>query len=110
MYGGAPATAHERLGKMMDKLIGAAPNALLVFTTIVPLPFQNGAYEDETMTFNSHVQALVKERADKGSHIIFLDQFAGFPENELGDQIHPNKAGYERMGAKFYGAIKSYLP
>lgn len=109
MYGNAPATAHERLGKMMDKLLKEAPDALLVFTTLVPLTFMNNAYADETMTFNSHVEGLVKERADKGAHIIFVDQFTGFMNSELGDMIHPNKAGYDRMATKFYGAIKGYL-
>lgn len=106
MYGMAPDTADVRLGNLMDKLIAQAPDALLVFSTIVPFPQQ----EQRTMTFNSKVEGMVDERAEEGAHIIFVDQFAGFPEEELGDGVHPNKAGYARMGAKWYDAIKTYLP
>jgi lysophospholipase L1-like esterase len=90
----------------MDKLIAQAPDALLVFSNIIPFPQEAQA----TMTFNSKVKGLVDERAAEGAHILFVDQFADFPTGELGDGVHPNKAGYARMGAKWYDVIKPYLP
>ena len=47
---------------------------------------------------------------DAGENVLFVDQFAGFPESELGDGVHPNQAGYERMAGKWWEAIESYLP
>src|SRR6187402_344757 len=99
-------TADARLGNLLDKLIAQAPDALLVISTIIPYPAQ----AQRVMTFNSTVEGMVDERAADGAHMIFVDQFAGFPAEELGDGIHPNKTGYARMGAKWYDTIKSYLP
>jgi lysophospholipase L1-like esterase len=51
----------------------------------------------------------VKSFADTGKHILFVDQFKGFPTSELGDGVHPNQAGYARMAGVWYEAIKGYL-
>lgn len=98
--------APMRLGALMDKLIDEAPDALLVFSNIIPFPQQ----AQRVMTFNSTVEGMVDERAAAGAHIIFVDQFTDFPTSELGDGVHPNKAGYDRMASKWYEAIESYLP
>jgi lysophospholipase L1-like esterase len=61
------------------------------------------------MTYNSAVPGVVKERADAGKHILFVEQFMGFPTSELGDGVHPNEAGYARMATAWYTAIAPYL-
>lgn len=105
-----PQFAPKRLGALMDKIIEVQPDALLVVSTIVPLTFQNGSYADEVNAYNDGVVVEVNARIDAGKHVLFVDQFDGFPNSELGDMVHPNQAGYERMGAKWYEAIKPYLP
>lgn len=90
----------------MDKLIEEAPDALIVVSTIIPLPFAASA----VASFNAEIEPMVEARASQGAHILFVDQFEGFPEGELGDGVHPNDTGYARMGAKWYQAIESYLP
>lgn len=105
-----PVSAPIRLGALMDKIIELQPESLLVVSTIVPLTFQMRTYVDEVDAYNEAVGAEVQARIDAGKHVLFVDQFEGFPESELGDMIHPNRAGYERMGEKWYAAIKDYLP
>jgi lysophospholipase L1-like esterase len=56
------------------------------------------------------VPGIVEERADQGKHVLFVDQFEGFPTNELADGVHPNPAGYSRMANAWYEAIEPYLP
>lgn len=97
--------AQGRLGALMDDLIAQAPDALIVVSNIIPLPFAANAVD----SFNAAVPGLVKERADAGAHILFVDQFTGFPESELGDNVHPNQAGYERMARAWFEAISPYL-
>lgn len=103
---GMPGGATDRLGDLMDKLIEEAPDALIVVSTIIPLPFAASA----VASFNAEIEPMVEARASQGAHILFVDQFEGFPEGELGDGVHPNDTGYARMGAKWYQAIESYLP
>jgi lysophospholipase L1-like esterase len=95
--------ADGRLGSLMDTLIAEAPDALLVVSNIIPF---NGSVQ----AFNATVPGMVEERASAGAHIIFVDQFEGFPNSELGDGVHPNQAGYARMAGKWFAAIEEYLP
>ncbi len=93
----------DRLGNLMDDLIENAPDALVVVSSIIP--FTGGE-----VSYNATIEPMVETRANAGAHIIFVDQHEGFPNSELGDGVHPNTEGYARMGAKWYGAIESYLP
>jgi hypothetical protein len=99
---GAPA----RLGTLIDGIIAAAPNALLVVSNIIPFPNAASAVN----TYNAAVPGVVQMKKDAGAHILFVDQFQGFPTNELQDGVHPNSAGYARMANKWWAAISSYLP
>lgn len=101
-----PSGATDRLGDLMDKLIDEAPDALIVFSNIIPFP-QSAS---NVTAFNMPIQGMVEERAAAGAHILFVDQFKDFPTSELGDGVHPNQAGYGRMAAKWYAAIEPYLP
>jgi lysophospholipase L1-like esterase len=98
--------ADSRLGDLMDELIQEAPDALIVVSNIIPLPFAASAVD----SFNATVPGMVQERASAGAHIIFADLFQGFPESELGDGVHPNEQGYDRMAQAWFEAISPYLP
>jgi lysophospholipase L1-like esterase len=100
-----PSGADTRLGMLMDQIISELPNALLVVSSIITYPPE----DDDVKAFNAKVPGLVMSRASAGKHVIFVDQYQGFPESELSDGIHPNNAGYDRMGTVWYNAIKSYL-
>ncbi len=101
-----PAGAAGRLDTLLDQIIEALPDSLLVVSTIIPFPGSAG----EVASYNSDVEVVVQARIDEGEHILLVDQFEGFPEGELADGVHPNEAGYARMAAKWYEAIVSYLP
>jgi lysophospholipase L1-like esterase len=104
MYQGANG-APDRLSALIDQILTDLPDALLVVSNIIPFPGQVGAVN----TFNSAVPGIVDARKNAGKHILFVDQFMGFPTSELGDGVHPNQAGYSRMAGKWYAAISSYL-
>lgn len=100
-----PDGASDRLGVLLDKLIDDAPDALLVVSNIIPLPFAAALVSE----FNATIPGLVQARAEAGAHVLFVDQFDGFPASELYDNVHPDEAGYNRMAAKWYSAIEPYL-
>jgi hypothetical protein len=101
----SPSGAPERLGTLIDGIVMAAPDALIVVSTIIPLSFGGSAVD----TYNDAIPAVVQKRIDAGKHILLIDQFTGFPTSELGDGVHPNQAGYSRMAGKWYEAISQYL-
>lgn len=101
-----PNGAPDRLGALIDKLIGALPDSLIAVAKIIPWPTNAGLVD----TYNAGLVSEVTERIDAGKHVILVDQFAGFPTNTLDDGIHPNAAGYEVMAAKWYESIGEYLP
>jgi lysophospholipase L1-like esterase len=97
------ANAPMRLGALLDKLIGAAPNALLVVATLTPLSSGNSGVQ----TYNAALPAVIKQRADAGKHVQLVDMFTGFPSSELADGVHPNQQGSARMAGVWYAAIGS---
>lgn len=105
------AEADKRLGTLIDHIIAKQPNALLVVSNIIPLNTNIGSINAiaEVPKYNAKIPAVLNSRIQAGKNIIFVDQYSGFPTSELGDKVHPNDAGYVRMGAKWYTAIKPYL-
>jgi lysophospholipase L1-like esterase len=97
--------APDRLGTLIDHILADAPDALLVVSNIIPLSAASSSVD----TFNKAVPGVIEKRASAGKHIVFVDQFKDFPTSELGDGVHPNQKGYDRMADKWYPAIKSYL-
>ncbi|HET9953785.1 MAG TPA: SGNH/GDSL hydrolase family protein [Polyangiaceae bacterium] len=100
-----PSGAPDRLSTLIDQIVMAAPEALLVVAKIIPFPQQSG----QVTTFNTGVGTVVDAKIKAGKHLILVDQFTGFPTSELGDGVHPNQAGYSRMAKVWYEAIKTYL-
>lgn len=97
--------APERLGKLLDLLIQNAPDALIVVATLTPLSFGG----DAVPGYNAAIPAQVDARRMSGRHVVLVDMFGGFPVSELGDGIHPNQQGYERMAGVWYDAIAGVL-
>ncbi len=97
--------APDRLEAIIDEILEALPNSLLVVSNIIPFPIAASA----TDTYNATIPGIVDERATAGKHIIFVDQNDGYPDGELGDNVHPTVNGYAYMGTVWYDAIKSYL-
>jgi hypothetical protein len=100
-----PSGAPDRLETLIDAILMELPDSLLVVSNIIPFPQSAGTVD----TYNDPIPGIVMERASAGKHILFVDQFEGFPASELGDGVHPNQAGYERMARKWYAAISDYL-
>lgn len=107
------ASAPVRLGALLDKVTGDAPNALLVLAKITPL--QDDDVNARVRTYNDAMAALVQARVAAGKHIRLVDMYARFTADTnfktalLADKWHPNPAGYQVMSAVWYDAIASVL-
>jgi lysophospholipase L1-like esterase len=99
----------DRLGKLLDDIIKAAPNALLVVGKITPL--SNTSWTATIKTYNDAIPGLVQTRAAAGKHVLLVDLNTGFTAGMLSsDGVHPNKSGYDFMGDRWYAAISDVLP
>lgn len=98
--------AIDRLESLIEKIVADQPGSLLAVSSIIPFPTASG----EVSGFNAEIPGLIERKASElDANIIFVDQFQGFPTSELGDGVHPNPAGYARMGEKWYNAIEEHL-
>jgi lysophospholipase L1-like esterase len=105
--------APMRLGALMDKIIAAAPDTLLVLAQMVPTT--DDAQNVFVKAYNDAMPALVKERADAGKHVILVDMYGAFTANAMyktllmADKLHPKDAGYTVMGNVWYQGIGALL-
>ncbi len=100
--------ASSRLAQLVDQILAALPNSLLVVAQLIPLPWA----ESSVVTYDAAIPGLVQQRAGQGKHVILVDMNTGFPSNNGfgSDNIHPNDSvGYPWMGDKWYAAIQQYL-
>jgi lysophospholipase L1-like esterase len=102
-------TMSTQLGTLLDKIITAAPNALIVVAKITPLTATGG--NNTVNTYNNLIPGLVQTRAAAGKHVILADMNTGFATSNLAsDGIHPTQAGYTWMGDQWYAVISGVLP
>jgi lysophospholipase L1-like esterase len=97
--------APKRLDALLDKLIDEAPQALIVVAQITPLSFGGSGVD----AFNAALPAIVDARVKAGEHVMLVDMNSDFPTSLLGDGVHPNQMGYERMAGVWYDAIGELL-
>jgi lysophospholipase L1-like esterase len=97
----------DRLAALMDKIIVAAPDALLVVAKITPLSWATAVIN----SYNGAIPGLVQTRALAGKHVMLADMNTGFASTMIGsDGIHPNNAGYKFMADRWYSVVGPLLP
>jgi lysophospholipase L1-like esterase len=108
--------ASDRLGTLIDKIVTALPNALLVVSSIYPFPGCKATNYTATQcaasvaTYDAAIPGVVQQRVAQGKHVLYVDMSTP-PTGALStDGVHPNATvGYPWMGDTWYGVIKSYL-
>lgn len=100
-------TAPARLGALIDKITATRPQAKVLVASIVPLG--TAAWEANVQAFNAAIPGLVQSRAAAGKQVHFVDMHAKLTAADLADGIHPSEAGYAKMGAAWYEALRPVL-
>jgi hypothetical protein len=95
----------DRLDKLLDKIVAAAPQALVVVAELTPIGYNPAPLAP----YNAKIPGIVQARVAKGQHFAVVDM-SKMPKNDLqGDDLHPNDAGYAYMADIWYAAIKGVL-
>jgi lysophospholipase L1-like esterase len=98
----------DRLEALIDKITGAAPDALLVVAKICPVSWASSV----VTAYNNAIPGIVEEKAAEGKHVALADMNTGFNSGTMFvmDNLHPNQAGYEFMAERWYEVIGPLLP
>jgi lysophospholipase L1-like esterase len=111
-----------RLNALVDRLTTQRPDAHLLVSSIVPIPNltnANGVADNaEVKDYNAYIRdVLVPTFKGLGRDVTFVDQYANFVDANgnvltsfFPDNIHPNQAGYDLMGATWANAIQQAVP
>lgn len=107
------ADAPNRLGRLLDSIFMQDPNILVVLAQIVPT--RTDSTNNAVRAYNAAMPELVASRVSKGQHIVLVDMYKAFTDDPnykqslLGDNLHPNQAGYNRMAEVWFEALSPYL-
>jgi lysophospholipase L1-like esterase len=99
--GGAPG----RLSTLIDHITATAPSTEVFVATIIPLA--NSGQESAVRTFNAAIPGIVQGKVNAGKHVHLVDMHAALTAADLIDGIHPTAAGYDKMAATWYSALRS---
>jgi lysophospholipase L1-like esterase len=108
------ADAPNRLGKLLDAIFTRDANVLVILAQIVPT--KTDGTNNTIKTYNAAMPNLVSTRASQGRHILLVDMYGAFTKDTnykntlLGDNLHPNQAGYNLMADVWFKALDPYLP
>lgn len=100
--GSDPKGAAKRLGNLIDQIIKACPDAVILVAMIIGTcdPHKVSA----TPKYQSLIPGIVQERRSNGSHVLAVD-FTTFPKSQLQDCVHPSFNGYLEFGHYWYDFI-----
>ncbi|WP_433796698.1 ricin-type beta-trefoil lectin domain protein [Actinoplanes sp. CA-252034] len=94
--------APGRLSTLIDRITSTVPSADVFVATIIPLA--NSGQEAAARTYNSALSSIVR---GKGSRVHLVDMHAALTTADLIDGVHPTAAGYDKMAATWYSALRS---
>jgi acyl-CoA thioesterase I len=71
------------------------------------LPLKDPSLDEEVRIYNAQIEQRIAMRKSQGQPVTWVDMYneSGVTTDELGDGIHPDAAGYEKMAAVWFHAI-----
>lgn len=93
---GAPA----RLSALVDHIRAAAPNADVFVSSLIPL--SDPVMQSRANALNATIPDMVR---GKGSRVHYVDMHAALTTADLADGVHPTRAGYDKMAARWASAL-----
>ncbi|MCM2390760.1 GDSL-type esterase/lipase family protein, partial [Streptomyces albipurpureus] len=101
------ANAPAKVGKLLDKIFGAAPAMTVVIAPIVPNSKTKDGQPMQPLVdaFNTALRGEVAAQKLKNRKVELAD-FSAIGNSDLADGLHPNSSGYAKMADAFYAGIK----
>ncbi len=99
-------TAPDRLASLIDQILSNEPDATVLVADLIVNA--NSTTESEVKTFNAALPNIVNTRASAGKHVYLVDTSA-LTTADLADGLHPNDAGYKKLGDAFYNGVQAVI-
>ena len=102
----------DDLHTLLDYMLGDMSSDGMIFLSTIPelSAFGGGDNTQKIANYNSLVKKVAQEYSNSGKHVTFADIHGCLNGTaDLGDGIHPNKTGYEKMGKYWAGVIDEYI-
>lgn len=97
--------APGRLSTLIDHITATVPTADVFVAQLIPL--SNAGQENAVRTFNAAIPGIVQSKVNAGKHVHLVDMHSALSTADLIDGIHPTANGYDKMAARWYGALQS---
>jgi lysophospholipase L1-like esterase len=104
------ANATNRLNQLITVITKARPNAKLIVANLTVRTDYPDKEEAIEATFNPSVPTIVAKHAALGRNVSFVDMHSALDASDLGDKLHPNESGYNKMAAAWFNAITTVVP
>ena len=96
--------APSRLSGLIDKICAKLPaGGKLYVASIIPISYA------DVKSYNSSLAGVVKDKTNQGKPVYMVDMYSALTTNDLGDGVHPNANGYNKMADVWFNAIKADL-
>lgn len=99
------AGAPNRLSALIDRITTTAPNAEVFVAQITPLGWSEG--DAAVNSFNAAIPGIVQSKVNAGKNVHLVDMHSALTASDLEDGVHPTAAGYDKMAAVWYDALRS---
>lgn len=100
----------NEMDAMITRIALCQPSAKIIVTTLM----KRGSPTDSkyiaiTNFFNPFVQPLVASHQSQGHNVYYLDMHAYVELADMGDALHPNAVGYQKMADAWFPAITNII-
>lgn len=99
-------TVRDRMDSLINHIVTGRPNAALIVASLTPTT--NPALESVAQEYNAMLPDLVAKYAAGGTKAYFLDMHSKLTLSDISDGVHPNQAGYEKMGNAWFDALQAH--
>jgi lysophospholipase L1-like esterase len=100
--------AGERMRDLLARIRQLRPGA---HTIVASLPLINNATtEARSIKYNAALEAVVEQQAAAGQKVSFVDVHAVVTPADKTDNLHPNDAGYDKIGQVWLAEILKRIP
>ena len=102
------AGAIDRLDNLVNHIFTLRPKTTLFLASLIPRP-DRPEFDSFMAAYNASIPGIVKKYQAAGDNVFYVDMHSKLdPKTDYqADKIHPNAAGYNKMGDAWYAAIQA---
>jgi lysophospholipase L1-like esterase len=101
-------TAPERLSNLVGQILTTAPDSHVVVGTVPPP--RGDTRNTRALEYNSTISGMVNAKVAAGQSVTYVDHYSQLEVAiDLGDNLHPNQLGYNKMAGVWFDGLLNIL-